>query len=108
MKHRIIIPALIGLAACGPLPSDYAGKVVGFNGHMVEIEGVWDGTASFQPTEAMLDAARALCAPRSARFISAGGKDHGSRVISSPYGTSYVSGSDAWPMTIFRFACVNP
>ena len=102
------ILSVVSLAGCMEMPDEYAGDVTGFNGHMVEIEGAWDGTGRQQPTEAMLDQARTLCAPRAAVFVSSTAKDNGARTIYSPYGTSYVSAANPWPQTVFRFACMNP
>lgn len=108
MKHLAIIPALTAVSACAPLPDDFAGEVTSFNGSMVEIVGPWDGTANFQPTPAMTEQARRLCGPRAALFVGGSTRDDGSFAIHGTYGSTYVTGSDPWPMTVFKFACVNP
>lgn len=107
MSYQIIKAApILALAACGPLPADYPGDVVAFNGHFLTIEAPWDGTAAFEPTVAMQGNAEQTCGGP-AIFVSAGSKDSGARTIYTPYGPSYVSGVDAWPMTLFRFRCIG-
>lgn len=96
-------------AACMPLSDDVEGNVVSFTDTMVVIEayGGFHPDDYRRPPGAMTAQADELCGTRnrSARFLNADLEDTGARTISSPFGTSYVSGSSP-AMVQYRFACV--
>lgn len=92
------------MSACMDIPESYTGDVVDFNGDLVTIESVWNGTGTPTITPAQQALADDVCGSPS-RFVGATSKDDGSRTVYGPLGTSYVGGSDFWPMMLYRFAC---
>ena len=107
MKTKITLTTLaaaLTLSACMDIPEDYTGDVVDFNGNLVTIESVWNGTGTPTITPAQQALADDICGGPS-RFVGSSRKDDGSRTIHGVFGTTYVEGSDFWPMMLYRFAC---
>jgi len=104
MKRFIALISLAVVAACEPLPDDYAGSVSDFNGRLVKIEGVMGSDG--QPSKAMQETAKMLC-KGPVRFVGATVKPgSASTVTYGPLGSYYTSGDDLVPMYHYAFACV--
>lgn len=103
MKKAALIIAALTVAACEPLPDNYAGSVVDFNGKLVKIEGVIGSDG--KPSKAMLQTAQDLCGSK-VRYVGSTLKP-GSQTHYTPLGVTYSSGADYITKSYYAFACMK-